>query len=57
MAVFLDSEAGEEGGGVAFGVPSFELGEFLLEFGGAYAVGVGEIGLGVDSVFLLHDVP
>ena len=57
VAVFLDAEAGEERGGVALGVPAFEFGEFLLKFGGADAVGVGEVLLGIDGILLLHHVP
>ena len=57
MEVFLDAEAREELGGVALGVPSVEFGKFLFKFGSAYAVFVGEVGLGVEGILFLHDVP
>ena len=57
VAVLLDAEAAQQGCGVALGVPSLELGKFFLQLRGADAVGVAEVGLGVESIFLLHDVP
>ncbi len=57
MAILLDAESAEQCGGVALGVPSLEFGKFLLELGGAYAVGVGEVGLRIEGVFLTHNVP
>ena len=43
MPVLLDSEAAQQGCGIALGVPSFKFREFLFEFRGAYAVLVTEI--------------
>ncbi len=57
VLVFLDAETAKEGRSVAFGIPAFEFGEFLLQFRGADAVGIREIFLGIESVFLLHDIP
>ena len=52
VAVLLDAEAAQQGCGVALGVPSLELGKFFLQLRGADAVGVAEVGLGVESIFL-----
>ena len=57
VAVFAYAQAGEQGCGVALGVPTLEFGELLLEFGGAYAVLIAEVLLGVDGVLFGHDVP
>ena len=57
MAVLLDSQTAQQGGGIALGVPSLQFGEFLLQLGGLDSVLVGEVRLGVDGVFLAHYVP
>ncbi len=57
MVSLLDAQAAEQSGGVAFGVPALQLRKFLLQLGGAYAVGVAEVLFGVYGVFLLHYVP
>ena len=57
VAVFLNAEAAEEGGGIAFRVPAFKLGEFLLKLGGLYAVFIREFRFCVDGILFLHDVP
>ena len=57
MAVFLYAETAQKSGSVGFGVPAFEFGEFFLEFGGADAVFVGEVGFCVEGVFFLNDIP
>ena len=57
MPFLLDAETAEKGGGVALGVPAFELGEFFLQFGGTDAVGFGEVLLGVKGIFFFHNVP
>ena len=56
VPVLFDSEAREKGGGVALGVPALEFGELLLQLGGLDAVFVAEVRLGVEGVFLRHDV-
>ena len=57
VAVLLDAQTAQQSRGVALGVPPFQLGEFLLQLRGADAVGVGEIGLGIQLVFLFHYIP
>ncbi len=57
VAVFLNTEAAQEGSGVALGIPAFELGETFLKLGCAYTVGVAEVFFSIESVFLLHDIP
>ncbi len=57
MGIFLYAETGQQGCGIAFGIPSFKFGEFLFEFSCLYAVFVREIGFGIYGVFLLHYVP
>ena len=57
VEVFLDAETAEEVGGVAFCRPSAHLAELFLELCYLVAVGVGEVGLGVELVFALHVVP
>ena len=57
MAVLLYAEAGEQRGGITLRVPSFQLGELLLQLGGTDTVLIGEILLGINGVFLLHYVP
>ena len=55
--VFLDTQSAEQGSCIAFGIPTFELGELLFEFGCADTVRIAEIGFGVQGIFFLHDVP
>ncbi len=57
MTVFLYAKATEQGGGIAFGIPAFELGEALFKFGCTHSVGLTEVGFCIESVFLLHDIP
>lgn len=57
MAVFLNAETTKEGSGIAFGVPSFKLSEFLLKFCGFDAIFIREILFCVYCVLLLHNVP
>ncbi len=57
VEAFLHAKVGEEHGGVALGVPSIHLGEFLLQFGHAVAVFVVEVGLHVEGLALLHVLP
>ena len=57
MLLLLDAQTAQQRGGVALGIPPFEFGELLFEFGGPYAVGIAEIGFGIEGVLLLHDVP
>ncbi len=57
MLVLLYAEAAEQARGVALCIPPFEFGELLLKLRGAYAVGIAEVGLGIQGILLLHDVP
>ena len=57
MLVLLYTEAAQEGGGIAFGVPAFEFGKFLFKLGSADSVGIGEVFFGIQGILLLHDVP
>ena len=57
VLLLLDAQTAQQRGGVALGIPPFEFGELLFEFGGPYAVGIAEIGFGIEGVLLLHDVP
>ena len=50
----IDAKSGQQGLGVALGVPAVHLGKIRLEHGGALAVRVGEVGLGIERVLLLH---
>ena len=43
-------------GSIGFRLPAVELSEFRLQLGSAGAVLLGEILLGIECVFLLHDV-
>ena len=56
MQLDRDAEALQELGGVGFGLPAVQLGEFGLEFAGAEAVFLGEVLLFVEGVLLLHDI-
>ena len=46
----------EELGGVSFGVPAVHFGKFRFQFGHLYPVFIGEVRLGVEGVFFLHDL-
>ena len=51
-----DADAVEELGGLGFGIPAVHLGKLALQLRRALAVGVAEVGLGVERVLFLHDV-
>ena len=57
MAVFLNAKSAEQGGGIALGVPAFEFGKLLFEFGSLYAILVGEIRFCIYGILLLHHIP
>ena len=57
MLVLLHAQTAKQRARIALGVPSAELREFFLKFGGTDAVGIREVRLGIKSVFLLHYVP
>ncbi len=42
--------------GLRFGVPAVHLGEAAFQFGGADAIGLGEVFFGVEGVFFGHDI-
>ena len=54
---FRDTQAAQEGGGITFGIPAFHLGELLFQFRYADTVGIVEIGLCIQGVFLAHHLP
>ena len=51
-----DAETLQELGGVGFGLPAVQLGEFGLEFAGAESVFLGEVLFFIEGVLLLHDI-
>jgi hypothetical protein len=51
-----DAQAVEKLVGLSLGIPAVHLGEFAFQLGGALAVGIGEIGFGVQGLFLFHDI-
>ena len=57
MKVFLDAESAEEHGSVTLGVPALHLGELILQLRHTVPVLIAEVGLGIESVLLLHDRP
>ena len=57
MEVFLDAEATQEGCCIAFSVPSVELCKLFFEFRYAEAILVRKVGLGLERIAFVHDVP
>ena len=57
MEFFRDTQAAQQGGSIAFGIPAFHFGELLFQFRYADAVGIAEIRLCIQSVFLAHHLP
>ena len=57
VEVFLDAQSAQQGRCVAFGVISAHFREFLFQLGHLDAVFVREVGLGIQGIALLHDVP
>ena len=57
VAVFLNTETAQKCCRIALGIPAFEFCEFLLELGGPHAILIVEVGLGIESVLLLHYIP
>ena len=54
VALFANSERGEQGLGFVFGFPTSYLGKFALEFRSAYAVALAEVLLCVQRVLFVH---
>ena len=50
-----DAQAGQQPRGLGFRIPAVQLGELAFEVGQLHAVFVGEIGLGAERFFFLHD--
>ena len=57
MVLFGDTQAAQQVGCIAFGVPSFHLGELLFEFRNADTVGIAEVRLFVKRILFAHDFP
>lgn len=57
MAVLLHSESAQQRSRIALGIPAFEFGETLLQFGCTDSVSIGKILLCIDGILLLHDIP
>ncbi len=56
MVFGSDANAVQQHGGIGFRLPAVHLGKFGLQLAGTDTVLVGEILLGVDGVFFLHDL-
>ena len=54
VLAFHNAEAGEQLGGLVLGIPAFEVGKLAFQLGGALAVGIRKIGLGIQRLLLGH---
>ena len=57
VEVFLDAQAGKEGGGIVLCLVASHVGKFVLQFCNKYAILVSKVLLGIQGIALLHDVP
>jgi len=56
VAVFLDAQPAQQGGCIALGIPAFNFSKLTLQFGSADTILIAKVRLGVERVFLLHDL-
>ena len=57
MLVLFDTQAAQQGCGVAFGIVSAHFRELFFQFGHFDTVFVRKVGFGIKRIALLHDVP
>ena len=57
VLILLDAQTAQQGSRITLSVPAIQLSKLLLQFRNLQAILIREIGLGIEGITLVHNIP